>query len=95
MTDTGEMILTEDDLKFIDEQAEYFDTHDLSEELKNRPEVPFEILGTRSHYYFEVEPELRTRLKAIAKQRGVSAEALLNQWLREKIAEIETPDTAK
>ena len=89
------MILTEAELKFIAEQAEYFDTHDLSEDLRTRPEVPSDATGARSHYYFEVEPELRTRLRAIAKQRGVSAEALLNQWLREKIAEIETPDTAK
>ena len=95
MTDTGEMILTEDDLKFIDGQAEHFDTHDFSEEMKNGPKVPFEILGTQSHYYFEVEPDLRTRLRTVAQQHNVSVEALLNQWVREKIAESEAADAAK
>ena len=89
MSDTGEMILTEAELEFMREQAEYLDTHDLSKELKNEPEVPFDASGARSRYYFEVEPELRTRLKAIARQRGVSAEALLNEWVREKAAESE------
>lgn len=84
------MTLTHEEVEFMREQAEYFDTHDLSEELANGPEVHFEIsANATSHYYFEIEPELRAKLKAVAKQRGIRAEFLLNGWVREKIAEAE------
>ena len=91
----AEMCLTEAELEFMREQAEYFDTHDFSGELEKGMEVHFDASGARSHYYFEVEPELRKRLKAIASQRGVSAEALLNEWVREKAAECETVRATK
>ncbi len=84
------------DLVLYADEIEYFETHDLSEELENGPEVQFEISPqARSRFYFEVEPELRAKLKAIAKQRGTSAETLLNEWVREKTAETEAVGAAK
>ena len=85
------MTLSHEEVEFIREQAEYFDTHDLSEELANGPKVHFEINpDATSHYYFEIEPELRDKLEAIAKLRGIKAEFLLNEWAWEKVAENET-----
>lgn len=84
------------DLVLYADEIQYFETHDLSEELANGPEVHFEISPqARSRFYFEVEPELRAKLKVIAKQRGTSAETLLNEWVREKTAEVEAVSTAK
>ena len=81
--------LTYEEVEFMREQGEYFDTHDINEELADGPEVQMDFSHARSHYYFEIEPELRDKLEAIAKQRGIKAEFLLNEWAREKIAEIE------
>lgn len=84
------------DLVLYADEIEYFETHDLSEELANGPEVHFEISPqARSRFYFEVEPELRAKLRAIAKQRGTSAEVLLNEWVREKTAEAKTVGAAE
>lgn len=84
------------DLVLYADEIEYFETHDLSEELANGPEVHFEISPqARSRFYFEVEPELRVKLKAIAQQRGIPAETLLNEWVREKTAETEAVGAAK
>lgn len=87
------MVMTEEEYSFIQECAERFNTEDLSENLENGPGIHFDFTNAKSHYYFEVEPELRAKLQAIAKQRGIRTEILLNEWVREKIAEAES--TAK
>ena len=89
------MTLTEEEYDFIQECGGRFDTEDLSEDLKNGPEVDMDFTNAKSHYYFEVEPELRAKLQDIAKQRGISAEILLNEWVREKTAEFDVSDTLK
>lgn len=84
------------DLVLYAEEIEYFETHDLGDELADSPEVHFEISPqARSRYYFEVEPELRMKLQSIAKQRGVPTKTLLNEWVREKTAEAEVVGASK
>ena len=75
-----------EDLAFLADAIEYFDTHDLSDELANMPEVHFEISpnARRKRYPLALEPS--EQLEAIASQRGISAEALLNEWVLEKLA---------
>lgn len=91
-----EMKLSVDEIAFYHECGEYFDTHDLSEMMKDDPEVHFEISpGAQSHFYYEVERDLREQLRAVAHARGVSPESLLNQWLREKLAETHAVDAAE
>ncbi len=91
----NQVVMTEEEYDFIQECAERFDTEDLSEVLKNGPEVYFDFTNAKSHYYFEIEPDLRAKLQAIAKQRGIRAEMLLNEWVREKTAEFDVSDTLK
>ena len=84
------------DLVLYADEIEYFETHDLGDELANSPEVHFEINPqVRSRFYFEVEPELRIKLQFLAKQRGIPAKTLLNEWVREKTAETEVAGVAK
>ena len=62
----------------------YWDTHELPE---NSEEVGFTVeLGSDVHY-FAVEDSLTSKLRSVAKKRGVSSETLLNLWLQEKLAE--------
>ena len=77
------------------DEIEYFDTHDLSEDLEKRPEVHFEIGPRLRRKCYSLDEELAEVLVNAARRRGVSAVTLLDQWVREKIAEIETTDAAK
>lgn len=63
--------------------GEYWDSHDLPEDS---PEAEFAVeLGSDVHY-FAIEKSLTSRLRTVAKSRGVSPESLLNQWVKERIA---------
>ncbi len=90
----GEQEAVSDLLLYADE-IEYFDTHDLSEELEKMPEVHFEISPSARRKRYPLDYELSEKLAAIAQQRGVPAEDLLNQWVREKTAESQAVGTAK
>lgn len=78
------------DLVLYADEIEYFDTHDLSEDLEKRPEVHFEIGPRPRRKHYPLDEELSEILADAARRRGVSAVALLNQWVREKAAESET-----
>lgn len=94
-TVTTKTILTHKEVEFMREQSEYLATHDISEELANGSEIQMDFSNARSHYYFEIEPELRDKLEATAKLQGVKSEFLLNVWVREKMAEAETVGVAR
>ncbi len=67
---------------------EYFETHDLSDDLGNMPEVQFEVnVELPSPVYYALEAELSRKLRAIARDRGISAGDLLNEWVQKKAAE--------
>ncbi len=75
-----------EDLLFYADEIEYFDTHDMSEEMAKMPEVHFEVSPNARRKRFALDVELAERLQSIATQRGISAEILLNEWVREKVA---------
>ncbi len=85
----------EEDLLFFAKEIEHFETHDMSEELANAPEVHFEINLPPRRTHFSIEAALAAKLRETARQRGTSAETLLNEWVREKTAETETVGAAK
>ena len=82
------MTLTDDELEFMRERGEYYDTHDVSDTMNDGPEVDFDSSGARIRIYFEVERELEKQLRVVAKTRGISATDLLNEWVRENLAEV-------
>lgn len=84
----------EEDLLFFAKEIEHFETHDISEELANAPEVHFEINLPPRRTYFSIEAALAAKLRETARQRGTSAETLLNEWVREKTAEVEVVGAA-
>jgi len=77
------------------DEIEYFDTHDLGEELEKSPEVHFEISPRLRRKRYPLDDELSEKLANIASQRGIPAEDLLNQWVREKAAETTTVGAAE
>ena len=69
------------------EFGEYWDTHDLSEVWDQTQPVDFVMSGHKNTTYYPVESLLSEKLHTLARQRGVSAETLLNLWLQEKITQ--------
>lgn len=90
-TDEEEM---QEDLLYFADAIEYFDTHDMSEEMEKMPEVHFEYSPNARRKRFALDVELAEQLQSIAGQRGISAETLLNEWVWEKVAEPPTGGTA-
>lgn len=69
------------------EIGEYWDTHDLSKVWKQTEPAEFVVSGHARTPYYPVENTLSQKLHALAQQRGVSAETLVNLWLQEKMAQ--------
>jgi len=65
--------------------AEYWDTHELSDE--NSEPVELEVDIPRPATYFPVEKRLADQLKTAAAAEGISSRALLDRWVRQKIEE--------
>ena len=71
----------------VEELADYFDTHDMSDHWEAFPEVQFEINLKTKKYLVAVDEDVMKRLADIARAQQVSAETLVNSWLREKAAQ--------
>ena len=67
--------------------GEYWDKHDLAEHWEETRPVEFDVNITAQSTYFAIEPALSERLQTSAAQRGISAEALANLWLQERVTQ--------
>ena len=65
--------------------GEFWDTHDTTDYEDQTYEVEFEVDLQSEATYLPLEKSLSTRMRALAKQRGVSTETLLNLWVQEKL----------
>ena len=72
------------------EIGQYWDTHDLADHWEQTHEVNFEVSHQSSVMYFAVEKTLAQKLRAVAKNHGVSPETLLNVWVQEHMAAEES-----
>ena len=72
--------------------AEFWDTHDLADHWDETREVTFDVALDSSVLYFAVDRALAEKLRAVAKNRGVSPETLLNVWIQENVAAKRTND---
>ena len=62
--------------------GEFWDTHDFTDFDTDVPDVELEIA-----YTVPLEVDLFSQIEQQARQRGVKVEALVNLWLRQKLAE--------
>ncbi len=69
------------------EIGEYWDNHDLGEMWEQTEPADFVVSGHAKTTYYPVESTLSQKLHAVAHQRGVSAQTLLNLWLQEKVTQ--------
>ena len=69
----------------IEAAADFWDTHSLADYWDQTSEVKdVKIDLVRRH--FRVDAKLARKISRQAKQRGISAETLVNLWLQEKAA---------
>lgn len=69
------------------EIGEFWDTHDLGDYWDQTHPVEFEVDLRSETTYYPVDSSLSTKVRELARQRGVSAETLLNLWVQEKLQE--------
>jgi len=69
------------------EIGEYWDSHDLSEVTKEIEDIAFEFEPGSDVHYYALENSLSSDLQSIATERGISAETLVNLWLRERMGQ--------
>jgi len=66
----------------IEEIAEYWDNHSLTDHWDKTHDVDFEVRTPRR---ITLEPEVYTRLEEQAKTSGVPLATLANSWLKERL----------
>ena len=71
--------------KSYEEIGEFWDTHDLAEYWDQTKPAKFEVDIQSEVTYYAVDNELSTRIQASSRQRGISADTLLNLWVQEKL----------
>lgn len=70
--------------------GEFWDSHDLADFWDQTRQVDdVHIRIERSEYWLALKPSLAKRLRQLATERGIDSEALVNQWLKEKLASAE------
>ena len=67
----------------IGEASEFWNTHSFLD-YNDVKEVDFDVDIQSVKYYYALERDLAEKLRGIAKARGISAETLLNLWVKEK-----------
>ena len=71
--------------KSYEEIGKFWDTHDLSEYWEQTKSAKFEVDIQSEVTYYALDNELSARIRVLSKQRGVSADTLLNLWVQEKL----------
>jgi hypothetical protein len=67
------------------EIGEYWDTHSLSDVWEKGYDVEMQVDISSQQFLFPLDKELSSRVRAIARQRGVSSATLLNLWVKEMV----------
>jgi len=73
--------------KSMEEAAEFWDNHDLTDYLDLTKEVQGETDVQRRVFLTALEPSLAQKLTEVAHKQGISTETLINVWLTEKVEE--------
>jgi hypothetical protein len=70
--------------KTLDEIADFWDTHSLSDHWDETHEAQIEVRAKRRRRV-TLDPELYTEIEVQARARGISPETLVNLWLAERL----------
>jgi hypothetical protein len=68
-----------------EEAAEWFETSDMADYEDRLIPVEFHFDLRKDRDWVELEHDLARKLRQVAKERGLSTRALVNQWLYERV----------
>ena len=69
----------------LEATAEFWNTHSLADYWDQTEPADFEFdPKARRHYLVAVDPDLMTRIRAVAQRRGLQTESLINLWLEQQ-----------
>jgi hypothetical protein len=74
----------------LDEAAEFWDEHSFLD-YDDVQEVHFSVDLRKNRNYIDIRDDLARQIRMIARQKGISPRVLVNQWLREKVADEQHP----
>jgi hypothetical protein len=74
------------DFGSIDELVQFFDTHDMGEYQEDLPEAHFDVDVKKQCFLISVNEELMKKLTKVARAQNTTTEALVNAWLKERVA---------
>jgi len=76
----------QDNFTTLEEFWEFWDTHSSADYEDVMEDVTVDIALYSSKVYFPVAKDLLNRVRAQARQQGVSSETLINLWLQERLS---------
>ena len=68
------------------EMGEYWDEHDLADVWDQTEPVEMEMDLQSERRYYPIEKSMARKISELAERQGISAETLLNLWVKEKLA---------
>ncbi len=71
----------------LEEAAQFWDSHDLSDYWDATDAAEFDVDLTSRRYLVALDPGLVSQLAEEARRRGVTTETLINLWLAERLRE--------
>ena len=85
--------------KSLEEEASFWDTHDISDLIKN-PKIPISSLLSldskkTSVMTLRVQRSVKERIQKFAKFKGINSATLSRMWLIEKLVEVEEKGSHK
>lgn len=69
----------------LQELAEFWDAHDLTDFEEQIREVHFEVDIRSRRHYVAIDPDLITEVRRVARSRGLNVESLINLWLQQRL----------
>jgi hypothetical protein len=69
------------------EIGEFWDDHDLTAFWKKTRKVKMDVVLEPEATYYPVEKNLSAKIQSLARKKGVSSDALINLWLKQKLKE--------
>ena len=72
----------------LDQLVEFFDNNDLGDYLDSLPEVEFQVNIKHRQRLVALDEDVAVKVEKIAQARHTSSQALVNDWLREKVIQV-------
>jgi len=70
--------------KNIEEIGDFWDTHSLADHWDETREASFKVCATRRRRV-TIDPDVYSQIEALARQRGISPETLVNLWVADHL----------